>query len=86
MSRISRPYYELQKMSITCPECDWHGTGADLAVSEILDVGPIIEYACPKCSFDIAFAQGPSIAESREHWDQLSDAEKEMVKAIEAQR
>jgi hypothetical protein len=84
-SRINRPYYELQIMSITCPECGWHGVGADLAVGEIYELGPIIELQCPKCGFDIAFTQGPSIAESRAHWDQLSDAEKEMVEAIEDQ-
>jgi hypothetical protein len=55
-------------------------------VSEIFEVGSIMEYVCPRCSFDIAFTQGPTIEEHRAHWDECSDADKKVVLLVEAQR
>ena len=82
-ARIFAPYYELRKKALTCPECGWQGLGVDLNVSEVFERSCIIEYVCPKCSFDIAFSQGPTTQESRANWDQVSEADRLMVLTLE---
>ena len=84
--RIFAPYYELKKKALTCPECGWHGIGGDLSVSEVFEESAIIEYVCPKCSFDIAFTQGPTLEESRANWDDVDEADRAVVLAVEAFR
>ena len=85
MSRIFAPYYELQKKVLTCPACGWQGKGSELSVSEIFDSG-IVEYVCPSCSFDIAFTQGVTVEEHCANWDDCSEADKQVVLRVEAQR
>lgn len=86
MPRINKPYYELMKAAITCPECGWNGAGKELKVGEVFDESAIIEYVCPKCSFDIAFTAGPTIEESRANWADVSDADRIYVELIEDRR
>jgi hypothetical protein len=84
--RIFAPYFDLKKTRLMCPNCGWQGTGADLALVEVFAMSAIIKYACPKCSRDIAFTAGPTIAESRANWDQVSKSDRLFVGLVESQR
>ncbi len=81
--RIFAPYYALKRKRLSCPECGWRGTGNDLTVSEVYESG-IIEYTCPRCSFDIAFTAGPTVQEHREHEAELGDLDREVLSRLDA--
>jgi predicted RNA-binding Zn-ribbon protein involved in translation (DUF1610 family) len=81
--RITAPHFELQRMSVACPNCGWQGTGAELSLGEMHDGGCVSDYNCPSCHEWIAVAKWPTPSECRDNWNELSAAEREYVSLLE---
>jgi hypothetical protein len=37
------------KKSVTCPKCNWHGTGDQTNVADFYGIGKFQQVSCPKC-------------------------------------
>jgi hypothetical protein len=37
------------KKSLTCPKCNWHGTGGQTHVADFYGIGKYQQVSCPKC-------------------------------------
>jgi hypothetical protein len=55
-------YYDVPKTRFTCGNCQWSGTGVELAQGEVF--AEIVEYDCPQCGERVTFAAFPSREET----------------------
>jgi hypothetical protein len=37
------------KKPVTCPKCNWHGTGSEANVADFYGIGKFQQVSCPKC-------------------------------------
>jgi hypothetical protein len=75
-------YYDnwKQKPAI-CPECGWHGLGDTCERGE--DFRELFELCCPACGKVLMTVLFPTIQESKDNWDTLSEEDKLAVNIVE---
>jgi hypothetical protein len=70
-------YYDNWKHDeLLCKNCGWKGFFEDGSVEYYKEM---MEASCPACDCGLAIVQYPTIIESEENWDKLSDGEKQEV-------
>jgi hypothetical protein len=79
---MTQYYDDWQGRRYECSRCGWIGTGQKLARGESFDA--LFELNCPVCDKRVATVSYPTIEQSRENWDKLSDADKAVVEYAEA--
>jgi hypothetical protein len=71
-------YYDDWKTPILVCACGWTGTFEQGSVGHF---EALMDSSCPRCEKMLAIVPYPTIKESEQHWDQLSDKEKQAVSA-----
>lgn len=75
-------YYSNWKADLyTCPACSWKGTGEQCTQGELFS--ELFEICCPSCGENVGLVMFPTIEESRENWDKVSEEDKRAVETIE---
>jgi hypothetical protein len=64
-----------------CRHCGWQGTGAECPLGE--SFRELFEIACPNCGEPVCAITYPTIKESKQNWDKLSEADRLCVTRIE---
>jgi hypothetical protein len=75
-------YSDWKEHQYQCSECSWQGKGELCRQGEMFREW--FEICCPNCHAKIGTVMFPTFAESREHWDKVSDADKKAVEIGEA--
>jgi hypothetical protein len=75
-------YYGTWKSDeVVCDKCGWKGRGEECEQGEMFE--ELFELNCPSCSKRLFVVTYPTIEESRQNWDKLSEADKRMVEERE---
>jgi hypothetical protein len=79
-------YDDWRSAVLTCPQCGWTGTFEQGAVEHYSE---LFDCSCPSCPYGpdrpiLAIVSYPTIAESEQNWEKLSDSERKQVTAIKA--
>ena len=56
-------YFTFKAEDFVCPNCGWHGKGAELSNGNFSEENSICDLVCPSCSEHIGFWQAPTKAE-----------------------
>ena len=78
MAEHFRYYDDWKSTVVECAQCEWKGTfyqGSVGYFDELMDT------SCPVCDKMLAVVPYPTIAESEQNWDRLTDQEKQEVSA-----
>lgn len=78
---MTQYYDDWREKRYKCSRCGWIGTGHKLAQGESFDA--LFELNCPVCAKRVTTVSYPTIEQSRENWDKLSDADKAVVEYAE---
>ena len=80
MAKLFRYYDDWKKEVFTCPKCAWTGTFEEGDV-EIHD--QLMDSSCPDCDYKstpmLAIVSWPTMAESEENWEKVSDIDKHNI-------
>ena len=76
-------YFENWKTEVlTCPKCGWKGTFEE---GDREYYSTLMDSSCPKCDWNsspvLAIVRYPSMQETEENWDKLSDDDKQELLA-----
>jgi hypothetical protein len=74
-------YSDWKTQPYQCRACAWSGTGEDCQQGELLS--DMVELCCPSCGEKTGSVMLPTLEESRQNWDRLSDTDKMVVKMVE---
>ncbi len=77
-------YFTYKTERYTCRHCGWQGEGSELVQGDVFS--ELFELDCPACHERVAAVMYPTLAESRDNWQKLSDGEKAHVEAMERSR
>jgi hypothetical protein len=80
-------YDDWRNAALTCPQCGWTGTFEQGSVEHYSE---LFDCSCPSCSWEdspiLAIVSYPTVQESEQNSEKLSDSEREHVGAIKAFR
>jgi hypothetical protein len=74
-------YSDWQELPYTCPECAWSGLGKACKQGQMFR--ELFELCCPNCGEKLGIVLFPTVEESRQNWDKVSEADKRAVETIE---
>ena len=77
-------YDDWKQSSFNCKQCAWTGLGSELVQGE--KPRDLFEVCCPNCGRVISVVLLPTLEESRENWDKLSELDKHAVETMEARQ
>lgn len=82
-ARLFGYYDNWRDETLTCPQCSWSGTFKQGSM-EVCKM--FAATSCPHCKLVLAEVSYPTIEESRENWNVLTEPEKRQVEAVEKLR
>jgi hypothetical protein len=69
---------------VRCSECGWHGVGDACERGEFFR--ELFELCCPRCGKVLEAVMFPTMKESKQNWEKLSEADKLVVNIVEERR